>query len=67
MKLTWCSGILLISGQLAGGGISDLCICAFCSMCNSHGVVVFHRTMVNWGVHLILTFVSSAIIENYVV
>ena len=31
-----------------GGGTSAINICAFCYMLNIFGVVVFHRSMVNW-------------------
>ena len=34
-------------GQLEGGP-SALSMCAFCYMLNVFGVVVFHRSMVNW-------------------
>ena len=47
VKLIWCSGIPYIYGQLEGG-TSALSICAFCYMLNLFGVVVFHRSMVNW-------------------
>ena len=54
VKLLWCSGIPhiydqcpYIYGQLEGG-TSVLSICAFCYMLNVFGVVVFHRSMVNW-------------------
>ena len=51
-------------GQLAGG-MSDWGICAFCSMCNLHGVVVFHRSVVNWQGALV--YVHSAICETHLV
>ena len=44
----WCSGIPYIYGQLEGG-TSALSIYVLCSMLNLFGVVVFHRTMVNWS------------------
>ena len=47
VKLLWCSGIPDIRGQLVGG-TSALNICAFCYMLPLFGVVVFHRSMVNW-------------------
>ena len=43
----WCSGIPYIYGQLEGG-TSALTICAFCYMWKLFGVVVFHKSMVNW-------------------
>ena len=41
------------------GGASALSICAFCYMLNLFGVVVFHRSMVNWrrGYMCILLYV----------
>ena len=42
----WCSGTPYIYGQL--GDTSSLGICAFCFMWKLFGVVVFHRSMVNW-------------------
>ena len=47
VELFWCSGIPYIYGQLEGG-LSALSICAFCYMLNIFGVVVFHRSVVNW-------------------
>ena len=47
VKLFWCSGIPYIYGQLDRGTCA-LSICAFCYMLNVFGVVVFHRSMVNW-------------------
>ena len=44
VKLIWCSGIPYIYG---GRGV-HCHICAFCYMLNLFGVVVFHRSMVNW-------------------
>ena len=41
-----CSSIWYIYGQL--GCPSNLGLCAFCYMQNLFGVVVFHRSMVNW-------------------
>ena len=59
MKLIWCSGFPEIYAWLEGGGVSvPWVLCAFCytwnlfgvlwmgSVCT--GVVVFHRSMVNW-------------------
>ena len=67
VKLIWCSGVPDIYGQL-GEGTSDLGICAFCYMWNLFGVVVFHRSMVDWrGVHLPWVYVHSAICETYLV
>ena len=31
------------------GGTCILSICAFCSMCNLFGVILFHRCIVNWS------------------
>ena len=47
VKLLWCSGIPCIYGQL--GGTSALHICAFCYMLHIFGVIVFHRSLVNWN------------------
>ena len=47
VKLIWCSGIPYICGQLEGG-TPAMGICSFCYMLNLCGVVVFHRSMVNW-------------------
>ena len=47
VKLMSCSGIPYIYGQLEGGTFV-LSLCAFCYMLNLCGVVVFHRSMVNW-------------------
>ena len=47
VKLLWCSSIPYIYGQLEGN-TSVLSICVFCYMLNLHGVVVLHRSMVNW-------------------
>ena len=47
VNLLWCSSIPYISGQLEGGS-STLSICAFYYMLNLFGVVIFHRSMVNW-------------------
>ena len=65
VKLIWCSGIPYIYGQLEGG-TSALSICAFCYMLNLFGVVVFHRSMVNWR-RGALVYVHSAICETYLV
>ena len=65
VKLLWCSSIPYIYGQLEGG-ISALSICAFCYMLNVFGVVVFHRSMVDWrGVHVPEVYVHSAICSTY--
>ena len=65
VKLIWCSGVPEICGQLEGG-TSDLGICAFCCMWNLCGVMLFHRSMVDWrGVHLPWVYVNSAICETY--
>ena len=47
VKLTRCSGIPYIYGQLTRG-TSDVGICPFYYMGNLIGVVVLHRSMVNW-------------------
>ena len=65
VKLFWCSSIPYISGQLEVGP-SALSICAFCSMLNIFGVVVFHRSMVYWK-RGALVYVHSAICETYLV
>ena len=62
VKLFWCSGIPYIYGQLEGG-ISALHTCAFCSMSNVFGVVVFQRCMVNWR-RRALVYVHCAICET---
>ena len=49
-----------------GGGTSALHICAFCYMLNLFGVVVLHRSMVNWRKGA-LVYVYSAICETYLV
>ena len=46
MKLIWCSGASLIYAHL--GGTSDWGICEFYDMYNCFGVVVLHRSMLNW-------------------
>ena len=50
MKLIWCNGFPEIYGQLEEGGMGSVCtgICAFFYMWNIVGVVVFHRSLVNW-------------------
>ena len=63
VKLLWCSSIPYIYSQLEGGP-SAINICAFCYMLNVFGVVVFHTSIVNWGVHLILVYVHSPICET---
>ena len=50
VKLIWCSGLPEIYGGL--GGMSAMDICAFFSVWNLFGVVVFQRCMVNWGVYI---------------
>ena len=65
VKLMWCSSMLDIYGCLEG----DTCalgICAFCYMLNLFGVVVFHRSVVNWR-RGALVYVHSAVCETYVV
>ena len=47
VKHIWYSGIPYISSQLEGG-TSTISICAFCYMWNFCGIVVLHRSMVNW-------------------
>ena len=47
VTLICCSDIPYISGQLEGD-TTALSICAFCYMLKIFGVVVFHRSMVNW-------------------
>ena len=47
-NIFWCSGIPYIYGQLEGVHL-PFSICAFCYMLNIFGVVVFHRSMVNWS------------------
>ena len=47
MKLIWCSGLPEIYAWL--GGQSALGICALFYMWNLVGVVVFQRSMVDWG------------------
>ena len=48
VTLIWCNGIPYIYCQL--WGVHVLSICAFCYMSNLCGVMVFHRSIVNWGV-----------------
>ena len=48
VKLTWCSGIPYIYGQLEGG-TSAISICALCYMLNIFSVVVCDTSMVNWS------------------
>ena len=70
-KLNWCSGFLEIYALLEkeGWGQSAMGICAFFSMSNLFGVVVFQRSMLNWrkGVHLPSVYVHSSICETYLV
>ena len=49
VKLNQCSGSS-IDLWLIGGGVGSVCtgICAFFYMSNLFGVVVFHRSMVDW-------------------
>ena len=65
VKFIWCSGILYIYGQLEGGTCARG-ICAFCYMLKLFGVVVFHRSIVNWR-RRALVYVDSAIGEIYLV
>ena len=63
LKLTWCSGISQISGQLEGV-TSAMGICAFCYMLNLFSVVVLHRAIVNWRREA-LAYVHSSLCETY--
>ena len=66
VKLLWCSGIPYIYGQLEGGTSAlSMCILLYVKLI---GVVVFHRSMVNWrrGIGA-LVYVHSAICETYLV
>ena len=65
VKSIQCSGIPYIYGQLTGGP-SALSMCALCYMLNIFGVVVFHRSMVNWR-RWALVYVHSAICETFLV
>ena len=65
VKLIWCSGIPYIYGQLEVG-TSALSICAFSYMLNLFGVVIFHRSMVNWRSG-VLVYMHYAIYEMYLV
>ena len=47
VKLVFCNGIPHIYCQL--GGRCILSICALCYMQNLFGVMVFHRSIVNWS------------------
>ena len=47
VKLIWCSGVAWIYDWLKGGP-SAMCICACFYMWNLFGVVVLHRSMINW-------------------
>ena len=66
VKHIQCSGILYIYGQLEWRGTSALSICAFCYMLNFCGVVIFHRSLVNWR-RGALVYVHSAICETSLV
>ena len=50
---------------LIGGGTFDLHICALCYMLHVFGVVVFHRSMVNWRGTLV--YIHCGICENSLV
>ena len=65
VKLLWCSSIPYIYGQFERG-TSALSVCAFCYMLNIFGVVVFHRSMVNWRSGA-MVYVHSAICETSLV
>ena len=69
MKCIQCSGVAYICGQLEEGGTSALGICTFIYMQNLFGVVVLHRSMVDYrrGVHLPWVYVHSSICETYLV
>ena len=60
MKVIWCSDVAYIYCQLEQGGMSGMGICAFFYMKNLFGVVVFHRSMVNWRKGI---YVHSSICE----
>ena len=45
----WCNGISEIYCQLEWGATCILSICAFCYMWHLFGVMVFHRSIVNWS------------------
>ena len=47
VKLFWCSSMPYIYDPLEGG-TSALSICVLCYMLSIFGVVVLHRSMVNW-------------------
>ena len=65
VKCIWCSSIPYIYGQLEGGP-SALSICAFCYLLSIFGVVVFHRSMVDWK-RGALVYMHSAICETSMV
>ena len=51
MKLMWCSGFPEIYAHLEGVGSvchDDFSLCALYYICNCFGVVVLHRSIVNW-------------------
>ena len=64
-------GISEIYCELDLGGRCILSICAFCYMWHWFGVMVFHRSIVNWsverGVYVSSVYVHSVICETYVV
>ena len=62
VTLIWCSGVPEIYAQL--GGMSAMGICAFFDMWHWFGVVVFQRSMVNWGVCLPWVYVHSSICDT---
>ena len=59
----WYSIHLWLIGRV---GTCALSICAFCYMLELFGVVVFHRSMVNWR-RRALVYLYSAICETYLV
>ena len=61
--LSLCGVVVCIDLWLIAGGTSALGICAFCYMLNLFGVVVFHRSLVNWR-RGALVYVHSAICET---
>ena len=65
VKLIWCSGIPEMYGQMEEGGHGT---CAFCSMCNFFGVVIFYTSIVDCrGAHLPYIYVHSAICQTFAV
>ena len=65
VKRIWCSGIPYIYDQLEGV-TSTWSICAFCCMLNVWGVVVLHRSMVNWRQGA-LVYLHSSLCKTYLV